>query len=159
VVDHAGTLITDGTVSDDVLRKLRSGAFRIRQKPGPKNSLGLIKFMFPNSYNVYLHGTPKTELFSRSRRDFSHGCIRVEDPVALAVWLLRDQPEWTIDQITTTMNGDQTVQVNLDHPTPVLILYSTAVVEPNGETHFFDDIYGHDASLEMVLSGGYPYPS
>lgn len=159
VVDHAGNVVTDGTVSDDVLRKLRSGAFNIRQKPGPKNALGLIKFMFPNSYNVYLHGTPKTELFSRSRRDFSHGCIRAEDPVALAAWLLRDQPQWTIDRIIATMNGEQTVQVNLDHPTPVLILYSTAVVQPNGETHFFDDIYGHDASLEKVLSAGYPYPN
>jgi len=159
VVDHTGNVVTDGTVSDDVLRKLRSGAFNIRQKPGPKNALGLIKFMFPNSYNVYLHGTPKTELFSRSRRDFSHGCIRAEDPVALAAWLLRDQPQWTMDRIIATMNGDQTVQVNLEHPTPVLILYSTAVVEPDGETRFFDDIYGHDASLEQVLSGGYPYPN
>jgi L,D-transpeptidase YcbB len=159
VVDRGGSLVTDGTVSDTVLAALRAGTLSIRQKPGPKNSLGLIKFMFPNSFNVYLHGTPEPRLFSRPRRDFSHGCIRVQDPVALAAWLLRDKPEWTVDQILTTMNGEQTVQVNLDRPVPVLILYSTAVVEPNGETHFFDDIYGDDASLEKVLSGGYPYPN
>lgn len=159
VVDHDDQLVADATVSDDVLRELRLGTLSIRQKPGPKNALGLIKFMFPNSYNVYLHGTPKMELFSRSRRDFSHGCIRVQDPVALAAWLLRDKPEWTIDRILATMNGEETVQVNLDKPTPVLILYSTAVVESNGKAHFFDDIYGYDTSLESFLTGGYPYPN
>ncbi len=114
--------------------------------------------MFPNQYNVYMHGTPEQELFARSRRDFSHGCIRVEDPVALAAWVLRDKPEWTVDRIRATMNGDTTVQVNLDKPIPVLILYSTAVVEPDGEVRFFDDIYGYDTSLARALANGYPYP-
>ncbi len=158
VVDRSGKVITDNEVSDEVLSALRSGAMRIRQKPGPENALGLVKFIFPNHYNVYLHGTPATELFTRARRDFSHGCIRVEHPEALAAWVLRDRPEWTAERIRATMNGDQTLQVNLAKPIPVLILYSTAVVEPDGEVRFFDDIYGYDDDLERALAAGYPYP-
>jgi len=158
VTNSRGEVVTDGPVTDEVLSGLAAGALSLRQKPGPKNALGLVKFMFPNSYNVYLHGTPATELFSRARRDFSHGCIRVEDPVGLAAWVLRDKPEWSVDRIRAVMNGDQTVQVNLDQPIPVLILYATAVVEEDGEVLFFDDIYGHDAELEKVLAAGYPYP-
>jgi murein L,D-transpeptidase YcbB/YkuD len=159
VVNSSGEVVSDGAVSDSVMSELRSGALSIRQKPGPKNALGLVKFIFPNSYNVYMHSTPEPELFAHARRDFSHGCIRVENPVALAAWVLRDNPEWTVDRIRAVMNGDTTVQVNLAKPVPVLILYSTAVVEPGGEVRFFDDIYGHDASLIKVLAHGYPYPS
>jgi murein L,D-transpeptidase YcbB/YkuD len=155
VVDGAG----DGVAGGSVLAGLNSGTYRIRQKPGPKNSLGLIKFIFPNSYNVYMHGTPATQLFSRSRRDFSHGCIRLENPLALAEWVLRDNPDWPADRITAAMNGSETIQVNLTQPIPVLILYSTAVAEPDGQVHFFDDIYGYDAELRQVLEGGYPYPN
>ena len=158
VVNHDRDVVTDGTVSDDVLSGLRSGALNIRQKPGPKNALGLVKFIFPNSYNVYLHGTPAIELFARARRDFSHGCIRVENPLALAAWVLRDRPEWDVARILAAMNGDQTMQVNLTHPIPVLIIYTTAVVEPDGEVRFFADIYGDDASLKRVLAAGYPFP-
>jgi L,D-transpeptidase YcbB len=159
VVDRAGEVVADGAVSGAVLGGLRSGEYRIRQKPGPKNSLGLIKFIFPNSYNVYMHGTPATQLFSRSRRDFSHGCIRVENPAALAKWVLRNNPEWTEDRIDAAMNGSETIQVDLAHPIPVLILYSTAVVEPNGQMHFFYDVYGYDTELRQVLESGYPYPN
>jgi murein L,D-transpeptidase YcbB/YkuD len=158
VVSKAGQVVTDGTVSDDVLAQLAAGSLSIRQKPGPSNALGPAKFVFPNEYNVYLHGTPAQALFSQARRDFSHGCIRVEDPAALAGWLLQDKPEWTADRIKAAMSGSQQVQVNLDKPVPVLIFYSTAVVEPDGEVDFFDDIYGHDADLEKVLAKGYPYP-
>ncbi len=158
VVNSSGVVVSDGSVSDSVMSGLRSGALSIRQKPGPKNALGLVKFMFPNPYNVYLHSTPEPELFARARRDFSHGCIRVENPVALAAWVLRDKPEWTVDRIRAVMNGNTSMQVNLAKPVPVLILYSTAVVEPNGEVRFFEDIYGHDASLIKVLANGYPYP-
>jgi len=115
--------------------------------------------MFPNSYDVYMHGTPATRLFSRSRRDFSHGCIRVENPLALAQWVLHNNPEWTEDRIVAAMNGADTIQVILAYPIPVLILYSTAVVEPNQEIHFFGDIYGYDAALRKVLASGYPYPN
>ncbi|MBV8359415.1 MAG: L,D-transpeptidase family protein [Deltaproteobacteria bacterium] len=153
VVDGAGEAVGGG-----VMGGLLSGAYRIRQKPGPKNSLGLVKFMFPNSYNVYMHGTPATRLFARSRRDFSHGCIRVENPLALAKWVLRDNPEWTEDRIVAAMHGSHTIQVNLTHPIPVLILYDTAVVKPDGQIYFFNDIYGYDTELRQVLEGGYPYP-
>jgi murein L,D-transpeptidase YcbB/YkuD len=103
-----------------------------------------------------MHGTPAKQLFSRSRRDFSHGCIRVEDPVALAAWVLRDQPEWTPESIRNAMNGDETIRVDLKNPIPVLILYSTAVVQENGEIQFFDDIYEYDAALERALNEDYP---
>jgi murein L,D-transpeptidase YcbB/YkuD len=160
VVDGNGNVVPSSPASDDVIDGLRSGSFRVRQKPGPKNALGLVKFIFPNQYNVYLHSTPEQELFSRSRRDFSHGCIRVERPADLAAWVLRDRPEWTMDKIQAAMKtGPDNVQVNLDKPIPVLILYSTAVVEPDGEVRFFDDIYGYDKSLDRVLANGPPYPS
>jgi len=160
VTDRSGKVVSDGTVTDDILSGLRSGAFSIRQKPGPKNALGLVKFIFPNNYNVYLHSTPAPELFSRARRDFSHGCIRVADPVGLATWVFRDKSGWNEDRIKATMNGAvDNVQVNLDKPIPVLILYSTAVVEPDNEIRFFDDIYGYDKALQKVLDAGPPYPN
>jgi L,D-transpeptidase YcbB len=157
VVDNRGQLVTDNQVSESQLKGLSSGALQVRQKPGPTNSLGLLKFIFPNSYNVYMHGTPATELFALARRDFSHGCIRLEDPAALAACFLRDRPGWDINRIRATMNGDQTVQVELTKPIPVLILYSTAVVEPDGEVSFFDDIYGDDADLEKALAVACPH--
>jgi murein L,D-transpeptidase YcbB/YkuD len=152
VFTSSGTMVSDGAVTDNILAGLRSGTLNIRQKPGPKNALGLVKFMFPNSYNVYLHSTPAPELFEKSRRDFSHGCIRVQNPVGLAAWVLRGMPEWTTDRIVQTMNGDKTIQVNLPRPIPVLIIYLTAEVEPDGEVRFFDDIYGHDAELRQALA-------
>jgi murein L,D-transpeptidase YcbB/YkuD len=158
VVD-GNEVVTDGTVSDAILRQLRDGSLSIRQKPGPKNALGLVKFIFPNSYNVYLHSTPVPELFAKARRDFSHGCIRVQDALALAAWVLRGDPDWTPDKIEAAMNGDQTIQVDLPEPVPVLILYSTAVVEPGGEVRFFDDIYHYDSELKTELAHGYPYPA
>jgi murein L,D-transpeptidase YcbB/YkuD len=158
VVTSSGMVVTDGAVSNDRLSKLRLGSLTIRQKPGPKNALGLVKFIFPNHYDVYLHSTPEPELFLKARRDFSHGCIRVQHPADLAAWVLRDKPQWTMDKINATMNGDQTVEVHLDKPIPVLILYTSAVVEPDGGVHFFRDIYGQDAELAKALAKGYPYP-
>jgi len=157
VVDHRGRVVSDGEVNADILEGLASGTLFARQKPGPKDSLGLIRFDLPNSYDVYLHATPATALFSRSRRDFSHGCIRVEKPVALAAWALRNNPGWTPDRIREAMNGDRTFQVNLATPIPVLIVYGTAVVAENGEARFFRDIYGLDAELEMTLATGRLY--
>jgi L,D-transpeptidase YcbB len=157
VVDRSGGVVTDSAIDDELLHELATGALTIRQKPGPKNSLGLIKFIFPNNYNVYLHATPQQQLFARPRRDFSHGCIRVEDPVTLALWVLRNNPGWDEARIRATMNGDRTLQVNLARPIPVLILYATAIVTPNGVAHFFSDIYGHDARLARALAGGRPY--
>ncbi len=159
VVTPQGSVVTSGTISDDVLQQLAAGKLQVRQKPGPTNALGLVKLMFPNEYNVYLHSTPSQQLFSQSRRDFSHGCIRVEKPAELAAWVLRDKPEWTLDRVRAAMQtGKDNVQVNLTNPVPVLILYGTAIVDEQNEAHFFDDIYGYDADLEKVLARGYPYP-
>jgi murein L,D-transpeptidase YcbB/YkuD len=159
VTDQGGKVITTGAVSADVLAQLRSGKLLVRQRPGPANSLGLIKFIFPNEHNVYLHSTPAQSLFSQSRRDFSHGCIRLEDPAELAAWLLRDQPKWTLDAVKAAMqSGPDNQQVNLSQPVPVVIIYLTAVVEENGEIYFFNDIYGHDQTLNAVLAKGPPYP-
>jgi L,D-transpeptidase YcbB len=142
-----------------ILARLRSYDLSVRQKPGPNNALGLVKFMFPNQNNVYLHSTPSQELFSRSRRDFSHGCVRVEDPTALAAWVLREQPQWTPEKIKAAMNGKEPSQVNLKESIPVLIIYTTATVDDDGTVRFFEDIYGHDAALQNALAAGYPYPA
>ena len=156
IVDRKGQVVSEGNVTDEMKKGLRSGKLAVRQRPGPDNALGLVKFEFPNPYDVYMHGTPAEQLFSRSRRDFSHGCIRVEDPVALAAWLLRDKPEWTPDTIREAINGDETIRVELTNPIPVLILYGTAIVLKNGEVQFFDDIYGYDKDLERALNEDYP---
>jgi murein L,D-transpeptidase YcbB/YkuD len=133
------------------------GELGIRQRPGPRNALGLAKFIFPNDQNVYMHGTPATEFFSRTRRDFSHGCIRLEDPARFAVWVLRDPAEWSADQVRRAMDGSSSRRVNLGRPLPVVIYYATAIVRPERGVEFYDDIYGHDARLERELARGYPY--
>jgi len=158
VTTHGGELVTDGVISDDVLEQLRTGKLAVRQKPGATNALGLVKLIFPNEFNVYLHSTPSEQLFARSRRDFSHGCIRVEKPEELAAWALRRNEGWDLARVRSAMQGGQdNVQVNLAQPIPVLILYGTAVPEEDGSAHFYDDIYGHDADLRKALAKGYPY--
>ena len=158
VVDNRENVVTARAVSSEVLNQLKAGRLSIRQRPGPKNSLGLVKFVFPNSFNVYMHDTPAPELFARSRRDFSHGCIRLERPADLAAWVLRDNPGWTPERIRAAMNGSAPQKVPLAHPIPVLIVYGTVIVPEDGVVHFYDDIYGHDTALEKVLAKGYPYP-
>jgi murein L,D-transpeptidase YcbB/YkuD len=159
VTDQSGKIVTSGAVSADVLAQLRSGKLLVRQRPGTSNSLGLVKFIFPNEHNVYLHDTPAQSLFAQSRRDFSHGCIRVGKPAELAAWLLQDQPKWTPDAVKAAMqSGPDNQQVNLTPPIPVVIIYLTAVVEEDGEVYFFNDIYGHDQRLNAVLAKGPPYP-
>jgi murein L,D-transpeptidase YcbB/YkuD len=140
------------------LNAVLGGRLLLRQRPGPKNSLGLAKFIFPNDENVYMHGTPARQLFSRARRDFSHGCIRVEDPVGLAEWLLRDDPAWTRSQILAAMNGAAPVHVNLKQKVTVVLFYDTAYVDTEGVVRFSDDYYGHDAKLVEALAHGFPYP-
>jgi L,D-transpeptidase YcbB len=140
------------------LDRVAGGALYVRQKPGEKNSLGLAKFIFPNAENIYMHGTPAQALFARARRDFSHGCIRLESPSRLAEWVLRNDPEWTRARIEAAMNGSRPTQVNLRPKLKVIIFYDTAYVDSKGVVHFADDYYGHDAKLEKALAGGYPYP-
>ena len=155
VVTFSGQLVTDTAVSEDVLAQLRAGKLMVRQKPGPKNALGLIKFIFPNDQNVYLHSTPSQALFAESRRDFSHGCIRVENPAALAEWVFRNNPGWTKEKIAAALKAEKQQQVNLPSSIPVLIVYGTAVTKEDGKTYFFDDIYGYDKKLEKLFTQAY----
>jgi len=158
VITPEGKVVTENAVGPDVLEGLKSGQLMVRQKPGVTNSLGLVKIIFPNPDNVYLHGTDVPELFSQDVRDFSHGCIRVQQPADLVAWVLRNNPGWDLERVKATMNGDKdNLQVNLTTRIPVLILYGTAVVNEENQIRFFDDIYGYDAALEKALAAGYPY--
>jgi L,D-transpeptidase YcbB len=158
VVTMKGEVVTDSAVSADVLEGIKAGRLRIRQKPGTTNSLGLVKIIFPNPDNVYLHGTDEPKLFSQDERDFSHGCIRVDQPADLVAWVLRNTPGWDLERVKATMNGDQeNLQVNLVKRIPVLIVYGTAAVNEENQIRFFDDIYGYDADLQKSLAAGYPY--
>jgi murein L,D-transpeptidase YcbB/YkuD len=124
----------------------------VRQRPGPRNSLGLVKFVFPNQESIYIHDTPAQALFSRSRRDFSHGCVRVRDPVALAEWALAGTPGWTRDRIGATMLGEESVRVAVIRPTRVVLFYTTAFVWPeDGTLRFAEDIYHLDQELDRAL--------
>ena len=144
--------------SPENLSKVVSGRLFLRQKPGPHNSLGLAKFIFPNAEDVYMHGTPAQALFARARRDLSHGCIRLENPARFAEWVLRDQPEWTTARIQAAMQGERPTRVNLKDKLTVVIFYATAHVNSEDEAYFVDDIYGHDRALDAALVQGYPYP-
>jgi murein L,D-transpeptidase YcbB/YkuD len=141
------------------LDKVLAGKLSLRQRPGGSNSLGLAKFIFPNAENIYLHGTPAQQLFSRARRDFSHGCIRLEDPAALGAWVLRDQPKWTRARIEQAMNGTRPTRVDLTTPLAVVLFYDTFHVSSTGTIAFMDDIYGHDRALDGALKQGYPFPT
>ncbi len=155
VATYSGQVVTDGIVSEEVLAQLRAGKLMVRQKPGPKNALGLIKFIFPNDQNVYLHSTPSQALFAETRRDFSHGCIRVEDPKALAVWVLRNNQGWTAERVAAAFKAQKEQQVNLTNKIPVLIVYGTAIVKEEGQVYFFDDIYGYDKTLGKLFYQAY----
>ena len=130
---------------------------RFRQRPGPSNALGLVKFIFPNHFSVYLHDTPGDRLFARETRTFSHGCIRVEDPVALAKYVLGDQPDWTESRITEAMHARRERTVMLEEPLPIHIGYWTAWVQPDGSVSFTDDPYGIDqAHGRLIARSGRP---
>jgi murein L,D-transpeptidase YcbB/YkuD len=146
-------------VTPAMLQQVRSGKLTVRQPPGPDNAMGLVKFIFPNEYHVYIHDTPvSVHMFSDTERMFSHGCIHVQEPAKLAAWLLRNTPGWDLERVQHAMHkGRDNVRVNLASPVPVLIVYDTAVVEENGEVHFFQDIYGHDAELKEELAKGYAH--
>jgi len=136
---------------DAVLR----GTLRIRQRPGPKNALGDIKFVFPNKDNIYLHHTPSPGLFERDRRDLSHGCIRVEHPVALARFVLANDPAWPEARIVEAMGRGESHTIALGEPIPVLIAYGTTLVKDD-RIYFYEDIYGHDAALAAALKAPRP---
>jgi murein L,D-transpeptidase YcbB/YkuD len=129
------------------LEKVAKGELRVRQRPGERNALGLVKFIFPNDANVYLHGTPAQSLFNRASRDFSHGCVRVEQPVDLAEWVLRDVEGWDRGRILAAMEDNKSTRVDLKTPVRVVLFYTTALARLDGQLEFADDIYGHDTRL------------
>jgi len=147
-VTASGQVVT--TMAPEHLDAVLSGKWRIRQRPGPKNALGDIKFVFPNNDNIYLHHTPSPGLFERDRRDFSHGCIRVQDPVALAKFVLQDDPDWPEERILSAMASGQSSTLRLAQPLTVLIAYSTVVIK-TGRVYFYPDLYGHDQLLARAL--------
>jgi murein L,D-transpeptidase YcbB/YkuD len=155
VTNNKGVVLADYTA-----KEVSQGAVMVREKPGPKNSLGLVKFMFPNQYDIYLHSTPAVSLFERTRRDFSHGCIRVQKPVDLAVWVLQGQGgDWDLDKVQEAMDsGPDNKTVSLKTPLPIVIFYLTAIVAEDGQVNFFDDIYGYDSEMQKVFEKGPPYP-
>jgi murein L,D-transpeptidase YcbB/YkuD len=128
------------------------GDVHLRQRPGPDNPLGQIKFMFPNDFDVYLHDTPADHLFSEADRDFSHGCIRLERPVQLAEYLLREDPKWHGASLREAIVAGEQKTIKLPRPLPVHIVYFTAWVERDGRVQFRKDIYGHDTRLENALA-------
>jgi murein L,D-transpeptidase YcbB/YkuD len=132
--------------------------FWLRQEPGRENALGRIKFMFPNRFAVYLHDTPQKSLFARAQRDFSSGCIRVEQAYALADYLLSDDPHWTPKKLRKTIEKERQSVVHLAHPIPVHLQYMTAWVDPDGTLQFREDIYQRDEKLDHALRNRTPYP-
>jgi murein L,D-transpeptidase YcbB/YkuD len=148
--EFVGGGVPDSTLDEARLDAVMAGRMRIRQRPGPRNALGDIKFVFPNRESIYLHHTPATALFERARRDFSHGCIRVEQPVALALFALQGLPGWDEARVRRAMESDPPSTVALAEPVPVLIAYGTALVKA-GQVHFFEDLYGHDRALDEAL--------
>lgn len=147
IVDKDGTVVSASDMDASALDR-----YRFRQRPGKANSLGLVKFMFPNQYNVYLHDTPADSLFARAGRAFSHGCVRVEDPMALAKYVLRDQREWTHEAIDAAMHSGTEKSVSLTTPIPVYLGYWTAHVDEAGLLNFRADVYGIDTDQGRRLT-------
>jgi murein L,D-transpeptidase YcbB/YkuD len=126
--------------------------FRLSQAPGPQNALGRVKFLFPNRFNVYLHDTPSRELFGKTERNFSSGCIRIEKPVDMADYLLTNQPGWNPQRVRDTIDSMRETSIHLDRPIPVHLLYWTVFVDGVGDLQFRPDIYSRDEKLIRALS-------
>lgn len=140
------------STSPDAIERLAAGKLRLRQRPGPLNALGPVKFVMPNPFSVYLHATPERALFDRAQRTFSHGCIRVSEPAALAAYVLRDAPgDWNAQAIDAAMCGTETLRIQLLKPVRVVVFYSTAVATQSEGVLFFEDVYGHDRKLQELL--------
>lgn len=139
--------------------KVLSGKYRLRQKPGPRNPLGRVKFLFPNKHSVYLHDTPNRGYFKRAQRNFSHGCIRVEKPIELADFVLYSDPDWSGQRVQSTIYTGKTRTVHLPEPLPVYILYFTAWANPDGSVSFHKDVYGLDSVLANALNSKTAYSS
>jgi murein L,D-transpeptidase YcbB/YkuD len=147
VLDKSGNTVDPASID-----MANVGAYRFRQRPGSSNSLGLVKFMFPNQFNVYLHDTPAESLFARATRSFSHGCVRLEQPDKLAQYVLGDQPSWTPERIDQAMHAGQETSAKLSAPLPVYLGYWTARVSADGILQFRDDLYGVDGRQTSMLA-------
>ena len=153
VVSRSGEVLSDGAVDEPTLAALAAGRARVRQKPGTVNALGLVKFVFPNDKNIYMHDTDAPNLFSRERRDLSHGCIRVQGADELAAWVLQKNPGWDLERVREAMkDGKNNVTVRLVQPVTVVIFYGTVALDPQGKVFFFQDLYGYDAELDRTLA-------
>jgi murein L,D-transpeptidase YcbB/YkuD len=150
--------ISDPNATDGAMSSVKTYQYRLRQEPGPQNSLGRIKFMFPNAYGVYLHDTPSKELFNTRVRTFSHGCIRIEKPIDLAEYLLRETTPWTREAILTAIERQKEQTVWLPEPIPVYIQYWTSWVDRDGTVQFRNDIYGYDRLPGARLPTAPPRP-
>jgi murein L,D-transpeptidase YcbB/YkuD len=126
--------------------------FRFRQDPANSNALGRVKFMFPNKFSIYLHDTPSHNLFNKTKRTFSSGCIRIEKPIQLAAYLLQDHPKWNFEKLIAAVNSKKNKTILLSHPINIHILYWTAWVDNNGVINFRDDIYGRDRRLNVAFN-------
>jgi murein L,D-transpeptidase YcbB/YkuD len=126
------------------VEELAAGTLRLRQRPGADNALGAVKFVLPNPNGVYLHDTPERALFARTARTFSHGCIRVAEPAALAAWLLKEDAAWTAERIEAAMHGEEPLRVDLGEPVRVYVVYGTAIAREDGGVLFLNDPYGLD---------------
>lgn len=151
VLDRAGGAVDPARV-DFSRYSARSFPYVFRQGPGPTNPLGRVKIVFPNPHNVYLHDTPARALFQREERLFSHGCIRVQDPLTLAELVLDDPAAWSRAAMDSVLARGRTRTVPLARPLPVLILYWTAATDLHGELHFYRDVYGRDPALLAALN-------
>jgi len=152
IVDGRGKVLP---MNAESVKALEANKAWIRQLPGGTNSLGRVKFMFPNEFDVYMHDSPVQNAFALDRRDMSHGCIRLSQPDALARLLLRNMAGWDSTRIETAMNGTDEVRVDLAAPIPVHMMYATAVGNEDGTVTFLDDIYGQDPALATLLVRGY----
>lgn len=141
----------NATLFSESLDAVLRGAKRIRQRPGPRNPMGDIKFVMPNKDSIFLHHTASPQLFSKQQRDLSHGCVRVEDPVQLAKFVLNNDPNWDDKRIHEAMGNSRPTILHLRNPVRVVIEYKTAQVRQNGQVYFFSDIYGQDKVLDQAL--------
>jgi murein L,D-transpeptidase YcbB/YkuD len=155
LIDGAGQKISSASIDWPTV-KARRFPYRVVQRAGPENALGMVKFIFPNKHAVYLHDTPRRELFGRSERAFSHGCIRVKDPLMLAELLLGDQPKWTREKIDAVIESGKTTTVHLSRKLPVLLLYWTVDPDPTGNVRFYSDVYDRDKAVLKALDTSYP---
>jgi murein L,D-transpeptidase YcbB/YkuD len=138
--------------SEDVLARVEKGELTLRQRPGPRNDLGSVKFVVPDAQCIELHGTPHGKVFALPHRERSHGCIRLEDPDALARWVLSREPGWDAERIAEVAARDRSTTVRLREPVPVVFVYATASVDPDGTEHYVDDAYHLDARAETELA-------